>query len=415
MSLSACAARERVSYLRGPRTTLSDYGATAKARAASETLVLEAYAEQAGLKLPLPPTPSDQWQYIVRAGINAIDEQCEKYIDVIFWADRELRTVRNEINLAGATTAALMGVFAAPADAIAATAAAFGFGNQGLANLSSGLLYEIQPSGIRKIVERSQAEYRKGVEERITVYNSRPAAVAAIQGYLCLCLPAYIETQINSAVAATNYQVDNNTTQNPVPNLKRVATTETVLSAPVEPPGNALKSIPKKRIMPTPSIAAIGRPIGCLADECLLSKSQVMEIQRALCLETVDGNFGTTTREAIAVFEESTEPVDIRNRQLNANESEALRSFGPCNPSSFKNAFERFQFSDKSSYYRAPNPALIRQLVNTLQDVDPSFTDSKHLTFDPSLREEIGKIQKQMGMKITKEVTKEFVDKLPVP
>lgn len=231
--LSACGilVREEPKYFRGPEIALSDHQPVASASATSETDVLLAFVERAGLQGGLPGTASDDWQLVVRAGINAIDEQCEKYIDAIFWADRGLRTAGSQINLVGATTATLMGIFSAPGGAIAATAAAFGFGTQGMTNFSNGLLYKIEPSGIRKMVKRSQSAYRDGVEERMQVYNSRPAAVAAIQGYLSLCLPASIETQINEAVAASDFNLVEPKSEGkddlpPVPELKRISTEE---------------------------------------------------------------------------------------------------------------------------------------------------------------------------------------------
>jgi hypothetical protein len=160
----------------------------------------------------------------------------------------------------------LLGVFQASASAIAATAAAFGFSTQAITNYSSGFLYKINPSGIRTVVERSQAVYRQGVEERVTVYNSRPAAVAAIQGYLSLCLPASIETQINEAVAASDFKlvkpVDKDAAPSPVPELKRVATEEIVPAATVETIRRDLKNLIPQPVPPTPAIPEPDQPKG---------------------------------------------------------------------------------------------------------------------------------------------------------
>lgn len=430
VSLSACArVRERSQYLRGPNPSLSDYQDVALTGAASETKVLTAYKERAGVKEELPPETSDKWQLVVRAGLNAIDEQCEKYIDAIFWADRDLRTARNQINLIGATTATLMGVFSASAEAIAATAGAFGFSTQGITNFSSGLLYEIEPSGIQKVVKRSQATYRQGVEQRMTAYNSRPAAVAAIQGYLSLCLPASIETQINEAVAASDYElVDGDKAKSPVPELKRVATVETVrkdlaeivtkkdLTEIITNTKKDLTEIIIKEVRPTPPPSELDRPKGCLVDECLLTKSQAEQIQRALCLDTIDANFGSNTRDAIATFEasedvERKELVAIPNRQLETKEWSVLLGVGRCGDP-FKNALERFRYGDKSTNYTKPLPVMVEALANTLELVGVKFTDPKPQTFNATLRDAIGQAQGKMELKQTKQVTKELLDKL---
>jgi hypothetical protein len=400
---------------------LSDYQAVALTSAASETQVLKAFNERAGLGNALPDKTSNDWQLVVRAGLNAIDEQCEKYIDAIFWADRDLRTAANQVNLTGATTATLLGVFGASAAAIAATAAAFGFSTQGITNFSNGLLYEVEPSGIRKVVERSQAVYRQGVEERLTVYNSRPAAVAAIQGYLSLCLPASIETQINEAVAASNFKLvkpidKDDVPLSPVPQLQRVVTEEIVPATTTEMVRRDVEKIITEKVTPTPTIPEPDRPKGCLADECSLSKSQAEQIQDALCLADIDATFGAKTRDAIAAFEASknTELVAIPNRQLEAKERDTLLGAGSCKDP-FKNALERFRYGDKSTRYGVPSSGKVQALANTLELAGATFTGPKPLTFNSALRDAIGQVQQRMGLEQTKQVTKELLDKLPVP
>lgn len=419
MSLSACARiQERSTYLRGPKTSLSDYQDIALKSATSETEVLRAFSEHAGLKKNLPEKTSDDWQLVVRAGMNAINEQCEKYMDSIFWADRDLRTAGDEINLAGATTATLLGVFAAPGAVIAATAAAFGFGTQGITNYSRGLFYDkVQPSGIRKIVERSQATYQQGVEERMKVYRSRPAAVAAIQGYLSLCLPASIETQINEAVAASAFELvkpkpaDKDAVQSPVPQLKRVATEESP-AATVETVRRDLEKIITGRVPPTPKIPEADQPKECRAHECLLTKSKAKKVQEALCLDEIDGNFGPKTRDAIAAFEASgVDFVDKHNRQLEDKERSTLEGIGPCK-APFKNALERFRYGDSSNNYRAPLPRKVKILIDTMKDAEVSFTDPTPITFDTVLRDVIGQVQRDNNQEPTKQVTKELLDAL---
>ena len=102
VSLSACALMgQRQQYLHGPETSLPDYKDKALGDADAETTVLQAYRQRAGLLAGenFPPEKDPAWQLIMRAGLNAIDEQCEKYIDAIFWANRDLRTAGSEINL----------------------------------------------------------------------------------------------------------------------------------------------------------------------------------------------------------------------------------------------------------------------------------------------------------------------------
>jgi hypothetical protein len=255
----------------------------------------------------------------------------------------------------------------------------------------------------------------------MAVYNSRPAAVAAIQGYLSLCLPASIETQINEAVAASDFKlvqpIDKDAVPlSPVPQLKRVVTEEIVPAATVETVRRDLEKIITEKVTPTPKILEPDQPKGCLADECSLSKSQAEQIQQALCLDEIDAHFGAKTRDAIAAFEASknTEIVATSNRQLEAKERDALLGIGPCGEP-FKNALERFRYGDKSTNYRMPSPGKVQALANTLELAEATFTGPKPQTFNPALRDAIGQVQQKMGLAQTRQVTKELLDKLPVP
>ncbi|TAN51928.1 MAG: hypothetical protein EPN21_05395 [Methylococcaceae bacterium] len=232
IALAACQTSKHYNELHGPASSLSDYGDQKQSNDSfcsntlcNEESILQSYAQRAGLSGELPLTLSENWQLVVRAGLNAIDEQCEAYMQAMFWADREMRTARDNINLIGATTGTLMGVFGGPATAIATSAAAFGLATQTITNESKGLLFDIEPSGVRRIVSRNQATYRQGIEDRIQIYNSRPAAVTAIQGYLTICLPAHIASQINEAIDLSKFQVieSTSTIKNPKVEVTQIA------------------------------------------------------------------------------------------------------------------------------------------------------------------------------------------------
>jgi hypothetical protein len=135
-----------------------------------------------------------------------------------------------------------------------------------------------------------------------------------------------------------------------------------------------------------------------------------------LCLDEIDANFGSNTRDAIAAFEASKKPALVAraNKQLEAKESGVLLGVGPCKEP-FKNAFERFRYGDQNQNYKIPFPDDVQTLVNTLEFAGATFTDPKPQTFNSMLRDAIGQVQRQMGLEQTKQVTKEFLDKLPRP
>ncbi len=144
-----------------------------------------------------PSTPP-QWAAFVRAGIQYADAQCEEYMNALFWLDRAKDRTTTQINLAGAAASGIMGILGAAANAIAVTGVAFGLGSATVENIGSGLLYDLDPSAVREIVERLQAAYNASLPP--TGYENRPAAFHAIRGYVALCLPPTIETEVTKAV-----------------------------------------------------------------------------------------------------------------------------------------------------------------------------------------------------------------------
>jgi hypothetical protein len=427
-SLSACAGTgQRARYLHGPLTSLSDFENIAPSDAAAETAVLEAFRQHAGLAGEKLPAEADaRWQLIVWAGLNAIDEQCEKYIDAIFWAYRDLRTVGNQINLAGATTSAILGAVGASAAAIATTAASLGFATQGITNIANGLFYKIEPSGIRKIVKRGQVAYRQGVEQRITTYDSRPKAVAAIQGYLSLCLPASIETQINEAVAARDFKVDDKNT-GPVPNLTGVPTVQTP-AATIETIGKDIKDLEKTItergagaavVNPGPPASdRIASPIGDY--EKKIPKEMGRRIQAGLCLvpDKDPVTFGPRTREAIVLFRQTSAANNLpgarRSGGLSAGEASYLANH-KCDRSCSRNAYEYYRFGLDS-----PNKqSNLQDLAAKLKNAAPSLEMPKDPQNLCDLRPAISAVQKTEAYSRWKAsngtLDFEFVNQLPPP
>ena len=148
-------------------------------------------------------SPNPDWDRVTEAGIDYVNSRCERYIESLFWFDRQRKTLSTQINLVGTATAATLGIANAAAEAIALTAVAFGLGSQTVDNVGKGVLYEIDPAGVRSIVKRSQAAYLRGIEN--VRYTNRPAAMRAIQGYLALCLPAALEAEVNEAIGRADF------------------------------------------------------------------------------------------------------------------------------------------------------------------------------------------------------------------
>ncbi|MEO7494485.1 MAG: hypothetical protein ABIT83_08290 [Massilia sp.] len=144
------------------------------------------------------------WNTVVLAGMDYADVKCEAYLHTLFRLDRDRKTVTSEGSLLGTAAAGAMAATSAAAKDVALVAIAFGLFNSTVDNLSSNLLYSLEPSSVRTIVKTLQASYRKSAT---TTHASRPAAFATIRGYAQLCVPSNIEAEVNLAVKNANPSV----------------------------------------------------------------------------------------------------------------------------------------------------------------------------------------------------------------
>lgn len=146
------------------------------------------------------PTGLD-WDTVIVAGMNYADLRCEAYIHALFRLNRDRKTVTTQLGLLGTASAGLMAAAESAAREVAAVAIAFGLASSTVDNLSSNLLYELEPSSVRTLVKSLQARYRGALP---VGYKSRPAAMGVVRNYAALCLPASIESEVNLAVKSAN-------------------------------------------------------------------------------------------------------------------------------------------------------------------------------------------------------------------
>lgn len=152
------------------------------------------------VKLTVAPkvkAPNIVWDDVIAAGMDYADGKCEAYMHALFRLNRDRRTTTAQIGLLGTATAGIMAAAESAAKDVAIVAIAFGLASSTVDNLSSNLLYELDPSSVRAMVQTMQAKYRK---ELGVGYLTRPAAATAIRRYAVLCLPASIESEVNLSV-----------------------------------------------------------------------------------------------------------------------------------------------------------------------------------------------------------------------
>ena len=193
----------RYSYLSGPGADFRQERVLEFAQ--SEDEIVAQFASIAGVNYnSINGHTNDQWKEVARAGINFADVECARYIDSIYWFNRFRVTSTNQVALVGAATAGILGVAGAAADTLTMTALSFGLAGASIDNITNSVLYQLEPSAVHTLLEESQETYLEGFNR--TTYDTRQGAMAAIRGYLSLCLPASLETRVNDAVSNANLE-----------------------------------------------------------------------------------------------------------------------------------------------------------------------------------------------------------------
>lgn len=156
-------------------------------------LVLLAQVQQP----PGRPVGAPDWNAVIEAGMDYSDGKCEAYMHALFRLNRDRKATISQIGLLGAATAGILAATEVAAKEVAIVAISFGLASSTVDNLSSNLLYDLDPSSVRTMTKALQASYRQALPKG---YSTRPAAMSVIRGYAALCLPANIEAEVNLAV-----------------------------------------------------------------------------------------------------------------------------------------------------------------------------------------------------------------------
>lgn len=196
-ALAGCAAFDRGAQVRdGPGLDFS--ASELAAYRANQDQVLEQLYAMAGVTKD--SVGAGGWDAVIDAGMDYADSRCEAYLHALFRLNRDRKTLSSQIGLVGTATAGILAAVESAARDVAITAIAFGLASSTVDNLSSNLLYDLDPSSVRTMVKTLQARYRQA---KPTGYQSRAAALNVIRGYAMLCVPASIEAEVNLAVKSS--------------------------------------------------------------------------------------------------------------------------------------------------------------------------------------------------------------------
>lgn|GEM_PF-2018809 len=243
-----------------------------------------------GTTLPLP-LRDPGWSLIAEAGIYEISRQCDQYLDVLFHFNRNQRALRQGLTATGAATATILGLASVAAAPIAITAAAFGLSASLFDAGVNSVLFTIEPSALRNIVNKGRKGYLDNL--KMDEISSRPRMMIALQGYLVQCSPPAIEANVNNAASGADSvaSADSKTSQDAAKLAAPAASSLMRSTVKVDKPAAA-----------TPPLPTSIRATGALGSEENVSKDALQRVQRALNVG-VDGDFGSFTRNAIREFQ----------------------------------------------------------------------------------------------------------------
>lgn len=361
--LSACGARDQLNpgavSVKGVQPTLEQLNIPANSQA--QTGLVNHLANEAGYNARDLQAVDARWAQVFEAGVYEVGRQCDQYLDALFRFNREQRANRQGLTAIGAGAAAIMGLSGVASAAIAITAVAFGLSASLFDAGVNSVLFTIEPSALRNIVQKGREAYLdKLVKDKVEI-NTRPRMMIAVQGYLVQCSPSAIEANINNAasgapsVASTDPDISQKAAGLSAPSLSTMTRAAAIVSGTVAPG------------TPLPDSAL---PAGAVKGETPVIP-ELMVAQRALGVPD-DGRYGTVTRPAIREFQTGMYrrngrewPATEITGNLTSRAGRTLTTLTPM-PKVFMSPFERAFLGNDSGLFGA----------NPLADVDPRVLNS---------------------------------------
>lgn len=351
--LSGCAPSDQLNSgavsVRGVQPTLEQLGISKDSRLQDQ--LLDRLVSTAGYPSGSLGPGDTRWSMVFEAGVYEVGRQCDQYLDALSRFNRQPQASRPGLIAAAAASAAILGPAGVTTTAIAVTAVAFGLSASVFDASASSVLFTIEASALRNIVQRAHELYLARIaKDKITI-NSRPRLMAALQGYLRQCSPAAIEASLNSAADPG----------------------ATAGAGGLATPGlatmTALAVINGEVVTASPPPPSISQPAGRLPQETLPTL-EVARVQKALGVAG-NGTYGAKTREAIREFQTAMYrrnplewPLSDVSGNLTGRSGRILPSLTPM-PPVFMSPFERAYLGTDGGFFTA----------DPLSSVDPARLD----------------------------------------
>ncbi|QFZ83254.1 hypothetical protein GFK26_11020 [Variovorax paradoxus] len=145
---------------------------------------------------------SEEALALLDAGRILIELRCEEYLDGIGQSNQAAGHVRQQTNLLGGVSSALMGITGNSAKQIAGVASAFSFAGASMDAYSTAYLFADAGTSIVKLVHASQELFMREVNNGLqgTVLDHMNA-MHILLGYQSICRPAKIRALVNDALS----------------------------------------------------------------------------------------------------------------------------------------------------------------------------------------------------------------------
>lgn len=141
-------------------------------------------------------------QAMLNAGRVLIELHCEEYLDAIGQSTQAAGNLRQQTNLVGGLSSALMGVGGASAPGIAGVASTFSFLGASMDAYSTAYLFADAGTSIIKLVHSAQELYMNEVTKNFeNNVLDHTGAMHILLGYQSICRPAKIRALVNDAVS----------------------------------------------------------------------------------------------------------------------------------------------------------------------------------------------------------------------
>lgn len=131
-----------------------------------------------------------------------VDSRCDAYLDAIFWASRARSGFNRSNNAVGATASAVLAATGAAPNVLGIVATAFGLSGELFDTGFESVLYGLEPSSIRYLVDQANVVVRNGYDDENV--KSEPALLQQVQDYIRQCTPANLDFLVNQALKNAN-------------------------------------------------------------------------------------------------------------------------------------------------------------------------------------------------------------------